>query len=78
MVVDYYETEWEVNVMDMIHTPDQCDFKTSRFRYHTMLYDDYEKSLKEARFTELNILGGPHFEPYDKNTSDQLIVIAKK
>ncbi len=77
MVIDYFEHEWEVHVLDIIHTSENCDFKTSRFRYRTMLCDDYEKLLKEAGFSSFDFLGNSQFDPYDKNTSGQLIVIAK-
>ena len=78
MVIDYFEYEWEVHVLDVIHTQENCDFKSSRFRYRTMLCDDYEKLLGEAGFSSLDFLGNPQFDPYDKNTSGQLIVIAEK
>lgn len=78
MVVDYHESEWEVHVLDMIHTVECTDFKTSSFRYRLLLRDDYERLLNNAKFARYDFLGSMKFEPYDKNSSGQLIIIAEK
>lgn len=78
MVIDYLETEWEVHVLDMIHSLDLTDFKTSSFRYRLLLRDDYERLINEAEFAGCDFLGSINFDSYDKNCSGQLIVIAEK
>ncbi len=78
MVIDYYEKEWEVHVLDLIHVEDESDFKVTSFRYPILLKDDYNRLLQEAGFSEVEFYGSFGCEIYDKKESDQLVMIAHK
>lgn len=78
MVMDYFETEWEVHVLDLIHTQDEQDFKRSSFRYKLLLQDDYDRLLADAGFKQREFYGDWDLEPYDKKSSRRLIVVAQE
>jgi len=78
MVMDYFETEWEVHVLDLIHTQDKQEFKRSSFRYKLLLRDDYDKLLAAAGFGQREFYGDWDLKPYDKKSSRRLIVAAQE
>ena len=75
MVVDYYDEEYEVNVLDMTHTQEKSDFNVFSVRYRILLQDDYERLLREAGFSKIKYYGDWNFKPYDKEESELLTVI---
>ena len=75
MVVDYYDEEYEVTVLDVTHTQEKSDFKVFSVRYRILLQDDYERLLREAGFHKIKYYGDWNFKPYDKEESELLIVI---
>lgn len=78
MVIDYHEKLWEVHVLDLSHTENECDFKVDSFRYLLLLKDDYERVLKAAGFGTVEFFGSLALTPYDKQTSDHMIVVAHR
>jgi ubiquinone/menaquinone biosynthesis C-methylase UbiE len=78
MVMDYFETEWEVHVLDLVHTRDKQNFKRASFRYKLLLRDDYDRLLADAGFTQRHFYGDWDFTPYDKSSSRRLIVVATR
>jgi SAM-dependent methyltransferase len=77
-MIDYLEKTFVVNVLDLIHTKKENDFKVSRFTFRLLLKDDYEKLLKRAGFKKIDFYGSYKFEPYNKDESESLIVVAFK
>jgi glycine/sarcosine N-methyltransferase len=75
MVVDYYDEVYDVNILDLTHTPHNNDFKVYSVRYRILLQDDYEKLLKLAGFSRTAYYGDWDFRPYDKEDSEILIVL---
>lgn len=45
---------------------------------HMYLRDDYERLLNAAGFDAIAFYGGYAFEPYDKDASGRLIIVARK
>ncbi|MBN2017438.1 MAG: class I SAM-dependent methyltransferase [Candidatus Cloacimonetes bacterium] len=78
MIIDYLEDEWEVHVLDLVHTADEQSFHRSSFRYRLLLRDDYHELLREAGFTKLEFYGDFNFSSYDIMSSNQLIIVAQK
>ena len=78
MVVDYYDEEYDVNVLDLIHTQEESEFKVYSIRYRILLQDDYERLLRQAGYSQTEYYGDWSFKPYDKRDSELLIVVAHK
>ena len=76
MVVDYYETEWEVHVLDFFHGEGESDFHVNSFRYLKLLEDDYIRLLHEAHLGNVDVYGGLDLQPYDKKKSNSLVIVA--
>ena len=78
MVIDYYEIEWEVHVLDLIRTDSRPRFEVDSFRYRLLLRDDYQRLLRDADFSGAEFMGGWDGQPYDKSSSGRLIVVAHR
>lgn len=78
MVVDYYDEEYEVNVLDLTHAQEVNDFRVYSFRYRILLHEDYERLLRKVGYRKTEYYGDWSFKPYDKRDSELLIVVAHK
>lgn len=78
MVLDYFDTMVRINVLDLFHEADRQEFKVDSFDYLVLLPADYERLLTEAGYGRIECYGDYSREPYDKEHSDQLIVVAHK
>ena len=76
MVVDYYDEEYEVNVLDLEHSHDRDEFNVYGVRYRILLQDDYERLLREAGYSEIEYYGDWDFKAYDREESELLLVVA--
>ena len=77
-MIEYLEKTFRVNVLDLVHTEKKSDFKEIRFDFRVLLRDDYEKLLTRAGFHKFNFYGSYRFDPYDKEKSESLIIVAFK
>lgn len=79
-VIDYLGSrQARYNVLDIIHTEDKQELKQWGVDYRCILLrDEQERLLRGAGFTDVQIYGSYRFEPYSKETSDRLIVVARK
>ena len=75
MVVDYYDEEYEVNILDLKHTLKERRFDVFSIRYRILLRDDYERLLRQTGFTTIEYYGDWDFMPYDTKGSEHLIVV---
>ena len=78
MVVDYYDEDYEVNVLDLVHSHDHNEFSVYGVRYRILLQDDYERLLRAAGYGKIEFYGDWNFKFYDKEESELLIVVAYK
>jgi hypothetical protein len=78
MVLDYLDPILQVNVVHVPRTGDQADLQVFPFRFRILLRDDYNRLLGEAGFAEASFLGSWAGEPYDKEESGRLIVVARR
>lgn len=67
-----------VNIFDFVHTEDSTDFKHAVVRIRIRLQDSWNQILREAGFSEIEFYGDWHAAPYNKDTSQRLICVAKK
>jgi glycine/sarcosine N-methyltransferase len=78
-VIDYLGEGARYNVLDIWHGEEARGLKVWSVEYPRMyLRDDYERLLAAARFGTIDFYGSYQFAPYDKETSDRLIVIARR
>lgn len=77
MVIDYFESTWDANIIDVIHDEKDSSFNVYNFKYLKLLKDDYLRLLKEAGFRETVFYGNFEFEPYSKESSEYLIIVAR-
>jgi glycine/sarcosine N-methyltransferase len=78
-VIDYSGNSARYNILDFVHSPEIREFKNWSIEYnHIWLKDDFERLLDLAGFNRLYFWGSYSFNPYDKETSDQLIIAAVK
>ena len=67
-----------VNVFDFIHKEDYglYDFKHSEFKIRIRLYNDWVDIIQQAGLVA-DFYGNWNFEPYDREKSKRLIVVAR-
>lgn len=75
-VLDYPDNFMDVQVFDFIHTDKELDFKQSFFRISIRLKDDWVRLLSKAGFSKVDYYGDWQFTPYDKLSSQRLILVA--
>jgi glycine/sarcosine N-methyltransferase len=75
--MEYSANIQTVNIFDFIHTEDNSDFRYTSVRIRVRLMDNWLEILREVGFNDVKIFGGWDLEPYDKQTSSRLIVVAK-
>jgi glycine/sarcosine N-methyltransferase len=78
-VIDYTDTSARYNILDIFHSKSKTDFKVWSILYaHIILRDEFERLLKSAGFSNVDFYGDFDFGPYSKESSNRLIVVAKK
>ena len=78
-VIDYKGNGATYHILDFIHTDETKDFKIWSVEYpYMLLKDDYQELLQKSGFNAIDFYGSYQFDPYLKESSDILIVIAKK
>jgi len=78
LALDYLDGRVRVNVLDMARGREQREFNVYSFEYLVLLPDDYKRLLRQVGFTGVDMYAGYSDEPYDPETSDQLVVLARK
>jgi hypothetical protein len=76
VVIDYLNGGARYNVLDIEHGKRRGLHVWSVEYPCIFLSDDYRDLLNEAGFREIVMYGGYGFEPYDKEGSDRLIIVA--
>jgi hypothetical protein len=78
-VIDYHGRGARYHILDLWHSTERSDFAVWSVDYpHMLLQDDYLRLLAESGFHQISVYGSYRFDPYDKETSDWLIVIAQR
>jgi SAM-dependent methyltransferase len=78
-VIDYNKKGAKYNILDIFHDDETLDFEVWSIDYpRIFLKDDMDRMLKAAGFRSIDYYGTYEFDPYDKEESDVLIVIATK
>jgi glycine/sarcosine N-methyltransferase len=67
-----------VNIFDFIHTDDDSDFHQSSVRIRIRLCDSWFQILNQAGFSDVKLFGDWNATPYDRNSSQRLIAVARK
>ncbi len=75
--MDYRDDIMTVHIFDLIHTHESNDFKHNEFKIKIRLYDDWLKILDQADLKG-DFYGDWSFRPYDKDSCQRLIVVARK
>jgi len=76
--MDYVNDIMVVNIFDFIHKEDKgiYDFKHSEFNIRIRLQDDWVDIIRKVGL-KADFYGDWNFEPYDKEKSKRLIVVAR-
>lgn len=78
-VIDYLGAGARYNILNIHHTDEVRDSQVWSVEYNRMyLRDDQERLLRACGFKVVDFYGSYHLEPYNKQTSDQLITVAQK
>lgn len=67
-----------VNILDIFHSENENRMKKHSVFIKILLDDDYKHILDRAGFSRVNIYGDYDMNPYDKEMSWKLIVVAQK
>ncbi len=76
--IEYFDETLRINVLDLFHSENEQDFKVCSFEYRIILQDDYERLLTQAGYSERQYYGDYRFDPYDKERSNRLLVVARR
>ncbi len=78
-VIDYVGQGARYNILDIHHSQERRDMRVWSVEYAQMLLrDDYERLLAASGFQNVDFYGSYRFDPYDRETSERLIVVAQK
>lgn len=77
-VIDYGTETMTIHALDLAHEERRQDFQTYDFTYRILLRDDYDRLLSAAGYGERWFYGSYGLEPYDKERSNRLIVVAQR
>lgn len=77
-VLEYAEETLQIDILDLLHDEDENMFDVASVTYRIILRDDYERLLRKAGFAEMHYYGNYLSEPYDKEHSNGLIVVAQR
>jgi hypothetical protein len=79
LVIDYLGQGAIYHILDIDHSQPLAKQETWSVEYPRMwLWDDYQRLLASAGFTSVDAYGSYAAEPYDKETSGRLIVVATR
>jgi SAM-dependent methyltransferase len=77
-VMEYARETLQIDILDLLHTEGEQVFDVASVTYRVMLRDDYERLLSQAGFAGRHYYGNYLSEPYDKEHSNRLIVVAQR
>ena len=78
-VIDYFGEGARYNIIDLFHSKEKTDFKVWSVEYpHMLLRDDHERLLNASGFKKIDFYMNYHSDPYNKEKSGLLIVVAYK
>jgi ubiquinone/menaquinone biosynthesis C-methylase UbiE len=78
-VIDYSNQGARYNILDIFHGDEPGDFRVWSTEYpYVLLQDDQDRLLRASGFQTVSFYGSYHFDPYDKETSNLLIAVARK
>jgi len=77
-VIDYLEHTARYNILDILHSETANELKVWSAELYVVLQADQERLLKVAGFESVNFYGSFDFDPYDRETSEKLITVARK
>jgi len=77
-VIDYLETTVRMHVLDIAPGSGTEGFRVHTFESLILLEDDYRRLLDEAGYHAVECYSGYSQEPYDRQRSDQLVVVARR
>jgi len=76
--IDYLDGRVRINVLDLVHEAERQELMVDSFEYLVLRPGQYERLLEAAGFSDLHMYAGLTQAPYDSETSDQLVIVAKK
>ena len=78
-VIDYVGEGARYNILDIHHADEARDLEVWSVEYSRVyLKDDQERLLKASGFEAIDFYGSYRREPYEKESSNRLIVVAQK
>ncbi len=78
-VIDYSDQGATYNILDIFHGEEPGDLKVWSTDYpYVLLQDDQDRLLRASGFETVDFYGSYNFDPYDKETSNLLIAVARK
>ena len=77
-VVDYLDGRVRINVIDLVHEAERREFMVDSFEYLKLLPGQYKRLLGEAGLSLASMYAGFSQQPYDPETSDQVVIVARK
>jgi SAM-dependent methyltransferase len=77
-VIDYLAHTARYNVLDIFHCEHKEGLEVWSTELTVLLQADQQRLLGEAGFRSVAFYGSPAFDPYDRETSDQLIAVARR
>jgi ubiquinone/menaquinone biosynthesis C-methylase UbiE len=77
-VIDYQAHTARYNVLDIFHSEDKGGLEVWSTELTVLLQADQQRLLEEAGFRSVAFYGSLAFDPYDRETSDQLIAVARR
>jgi glycine/sarcosine N-methyltransferase len=77
-VIDYLERTARYNILDILHSETANELKVWSAELFVLLQADQERLLKAAGFASVDFYGSFEFDPYDRETSEKLITVARK
>lgn len=79
VAIDYFGPGARYNIVDIHHSDEMQGLQVWSIEYPRIyLRDDYEQLLAAAGFNSVDFYGSYRFEPYDRQSSQQLIVVAHR
>ena len=72
-----YETQsLKIHILDLMHTDDRQQTKEYCFEYQILLQDDYQRLLVATGYHDIEFFADYRQTPYNKETSDRMIIVA--
>ena len=77
-VIDYLERAARYNVLDIYHGEQRRGLEVWSAELTVLLREAQQRLLEEAGFRSVDFFGTFEFAPYDEETSDRLITVARR